>query len=442
MPAIAKRAVRRAGRPRNPPDPLIAERIRTLREAAGLTQAEVAGADFSKGFISLLETTRTGLSLRAARVLASRFGISVDELLRRERSGTDREQESALARAEAELAAGRAADAAATLAGIRRFDPALRARALRVQGRTLLETDKAREAVPVLDEALRLFRQKGDREMAARMLFDLARAYARNEAHGEAANYALQCENALLAGDLIDASLEMSLLSFLAGVLVTLGDFTSADLRIERARRLAEDISEPRGVGNLYYHLAVLRQREGDPEAALRYALKALTAYEQLGVQAHVGSVWNTIGWIHVKRGRFAQAEEALATAERIAGESQDDRLASYVVQTKAELALARGRAGEAVQLARASIEHPHAATRARALSELLLAEALVKTPASLRDVEEAYAIAIQALTPFGPNLVARAHKSHFEALMARGREREAAAAAAAAFAAIRPTFA
>ncbi len=441
MPVIAKRGTRRVGRPPNPPDAAIAARIRALRSAAGLTQAELAGKDFSKGFISLLETARVGLSPRAAQVLAPRLRVPVDELARRGRPA-DKKLELALARAEADLAAGRYAEALHAASALHKAPPDLRGRALRVSGRALLESDRAGEAITTLDEALRLFRQHRDRELAARTLFDLARAHARVEAHGEAARYALECENALVAGDVVDASLEMRLLAFLAGVFVTLGDLTSADLRMERARRLAEDVAEPHGVGNLYYHLAVLRQRENDPEAALRYAIKAIEAYEQLGVRAYLGSVWNMIGWIHIKRGQFDRAKEALATAEHIAEEVHDDRLAAYVLQNQAQLELARGRASDAVRLADESISHPNASQRARALSLLVKAEALAKADADIADVNAAYQLAVQALEPFGANLSARAHRSHFAALVARGLVREATDAAEAAFTVLKPILA
>lgn len=63
-------------------DPAIGQKVRELRTARRLTQAQLAGPDFSKGFISLLETGRTRISLRAAHVLASRLGVAVADLLR------------------------------------------------------------------------------------------------------------------------------------------------------------------------------------------------------------------------------------------------------------------------------------------------------------------------------------------------------------------------
>lgn len=439
MPSAARRAVRKLGRPPNPPNPLLAARIRALREGAGMTQAALAGADFTKGFISLIETQRTGLSLRAARIIASRLSVSVDELLQPERATSQRKMDLAMARAEADLAAGRLDEAMTSSADAASSDRVdMRARYARLKGRVLLAKDRPTEAIPELAEALRLFRQAHVRDVAARTLFDLAQAYARSEAPGQAAAYGLECEQALSAGDLIDASLEMRLMAFLAGLFVTMGDRTSADVRIERARRLAEDVAEPHGVGNLYYNLAVLRQEEGDSESALRFALSALDAYERLGVQAHLGSVWNTIGWIHVQRRQFGKAKEALARAAALAKESGDRRLAAYVVQTQAESELARGDPAAALRLADASINDPHSSTRCRATSLLVKAQALAASGAKVSVVSAAFAEAASALEPFGRELVARAHRAHFEALMARNAP-EATAAAAAAFAALSP---
>jgi transcriptional regulator with XRE-family HTH domain len=65
---------------KGPIDPVLGNRIRALREAAGLTQGDLAGDDFTKGFISLVETGRTRMSLRAAEIFAKRLGIMPYEL--------------------------------------------------------------------------------------------------------------------------------------------------------------------------------------------------------------------------------------------------------------------------------------------------------------------------------------------------------------------------
>jgi len=74
-----KRVVRQ--RAKGPIDPRFGTRLRELRVAAGLTQAQLAGAEFSKGFISLVETARARASLRAAQILADRLGVPLAELI-------------------------------------------------------------------------------------------------------------------------------------------------------------------------------------------------------------------------------------------------------------------------------------------------------------------------------------------------------------------------
>jgi len=68
-------------RAKGPVDPRVGLRILALRKARALTQGQLAGSDFSKGFISLVETGRTRISLRAAEILAARLGTSASDLL-------------------------------------------------------------------------------------------------------------------------------------------------------------------------------------------------------------------------------------------------------------------------------------------------------------------------------------------------------------------------
>lgn len=66
---------------KGPIDPSVGLKVRELRTERKMTQAKLAGSDFSKGFISLLETGRTRISLRAAHILASRLGVDVSEFV-------------------------------------------------------------------------------------------------------------------------------------------------------------------------------------------------------------------------------------------------------------------------------------------------------------------------------------------------------------------------
>jgi tetratricopeptide (TPR) repeat protein len=420
--------------------PHVGQRIKSLRQARGLTQAELAGSDFTKGFISLVETRRSRISLRAAEIIAGRMNVAVADLV--EPISDDSERELLVLRAQAELSSGRTREALAlTQQAETGATGSLRARLQWIRGKAYLLEERSREAIRLLDEAVRAFHAANQRDFVARALFDLALAHARMEEQGEALHLALQSEAMINEGAVVDRTFELQVLSFLAGVLVNLGDFGAADLRTERAKAVAEDVSDPRAVASLYYNLAVTRQRQGDAEAALNYARRSLALHERVGDQAAIGSSWNTIGWVYIKRQQHTRAEDAFKHADAVAAETKDERLRAYVLQNRAELALSRGRFEDAMRLARESIDVPEASSRCRALSLLVYAQALGETKATDLAVAKAYDAAVAALEPHGRRLMVRALESEFAALTKRGRLKEANAAAGRAFELSQPTL-
>ncbi|MDQ3982501.1 MAG: helix-turn-helix domain-containing protein [Actinomycetota bacterium] len=58
----------------------VGRRLRELRRAAGLTQAELAGRRFSHAYVSVLEAGRREPSRAAVDYFAQRLGVSVEEL--------------------------------------------------------------------------------------------------------------------------------------------------------------------------------------------------------------------------------------------------------------------------------------------------------------------------------------------------------------------------
>src|SRR6185503_16887603 len=114
MPTRTRRRVVRQ-RAKGPIDPSFGERLRALRVQRSLTQAQLAGSDFTKAFISHIEHGRTRVSLRAAGILANRLGVDVRQLMA-PAGDSDLHQELALVLAESQLAGG---DAAAALESLR-----------------------------------------------------------------------------------------------------------------------------------------------------------------------------------------------------------------------------------------------------------------------------------------------------------------------------------
>ena len=409
---------------KGPVDPGVGLKIRELRTARAMTQAALAGADFSKGFISLLETGRTRISLRAAHIFANRLGVEVTDLLAA--PTTDRQDiEFMLLRAEQELRAGHhkvAADIASTWT--RKSSGVLRARFQRLQARALIETTRSPDSVKLLDEALRAFRSLGAKDFVARTLFDMARAHGRLGAAGEAVNFALQAEHAIERGDVVDRTLELDIHQFLAAAYHTLGDTASAETRAERARAVAEDTAEPASVAKLYQALAMTRYEQGDKEAALVYARKSIDLFESVGMRTAVADTWVTLGWLFVQREQYGKASEALDRAEQLARELDLPRVAGHVTLNRGAIALARGDAAKARDLAEAAADADGPRLKSRAL--LLRAKAIAAIDAPVSQVRKAFEEAIAAHKDENAREQARAHQAYADALAARNQDRDA----------------
>lgn len=428
MPAATKprRVVRQKAK--GPVDPGVGQKIRELRTGRGMTQAALAGPDFSKGFISLLETGRTRISLRAAHIFANRLGVEVTDLLAA--PTTDRQDiEFMLLRAEQELRAGEhkvAADIASTWS--KKSTGVLRARFQRLQARAMIETTAAPETIKLLDEALRAFRALGAKDFVARTLFDLARAHGKLAAPGEAVNFALQAEHAVEGGDVIDRSLELEIHQLLAAMYHWLGDEASAAIRAERARALAEDVADPVAVARLYQSLSLTRFEQGDKEAAVAYARKAVDLFDTVGHRASAAGTWVTLGWLFIQREQYGKASEALDRAEQLATELDLPRVKGHVTLNRGAIALARGDAGKARDLAEAAADADGPRLRSRAL--LLRAKAIAAGDAPVSQVQKAFEAAIAAHKDENPREQARAHQAYADALAARNQDKDAYAQA------------
>ncbi len=425
MPSIRPRIVRQKAK--GPIDPAFGMRVRTLRQAQGLTQQALAGKDFTKGFISLVETGRSRVSLRAAEIIANRLGVPATDLLGP--LGDSRRQEVALLQIEGDLAAGRAEAALVRLKSVSRQGPlSFRARTYRLEGRALLALGRARDALGPLETAARLFREQGAKDAKVRALFDLATAHARLDHPGEALALALQCEAALQSGEIVDRTLELRVRSLLAIAFMRLGDAASADLQSERAASLAQDVVDPWALANLFSTLTVARQEQGDLDAALYYATKALDAMRVLEDGASFIAALNNLGWVYGQRGAHKRALETLDRAESMAEQRKLNGLRGMILASKAEVRLHAGQGDAAIELAEAAAGIAEASEQARGLALLIRAEAIAASDDSVARVKAAFARAIEMLRNEPTRIRARAHKSLGTYLSGHGRTTEALA--------------
>lgn len=424
---------------KGPVDPAFGDRLRSLRQARGLTQAALAADDFTTGFISLVETGRTRVSLRAAEILSRRLGVAVSELMVPSASAPAVELE--LLQSERALLSGDAAGALEAAERAQRRSKGLdKTRAARARGRALLKLGRAQEALAVFDNAAREFRASGKHDLAARSLLDMAYAYRELDAPGEALRVAVQCDTALQTAQVVDRTLELQVLLFLANAFVRMGDYAAANASAERALQVAKDVGEPTALAELYAGLAITRQSQGDSEAAVTYTARSMHLYEQLGRERAVAEAWNTAGWVAVHRREFRRAKDALDTADTLAARNAHGELAALIIATRAELALAQGKAEDAVRLAEQSIAHPRATPYARANASLICARALTATRTTLPRVIAAFEQALKANAGEPQARRAEVHEAYADALAARGQTQPAFEQSKKALALTRPT--
>ncbi len=382
------------------------------------------------------------MSLRAAEILAGRLGVNVAQLMSAAAPRGEREADLQLLRAEQLLASGEPGEATTLLGSIERgLQGSHRARAQHLRARALLAADQPRAAIDLLDQALRAYRTQGQHDSLARVLYDLATAHARLDQLGEALNLALQCERFLQSGELVDRQLELRVMSLIAALEVGLGDYSSADLRAQRAAAIAEDVADPRALATLYGSLALTRQEQGDLESALLYTRKSLELYERLQDERAIADVWNTLAWIYLRRRQFSRAEQALDRAEGFAKAQGRASLRAWVGGTRAELAVERGSFKEAVRLADASVATAAAGSRARAESLLIRAIAIARARRPVPEIRKAFDRALDAAKKQPRRLQAKAHRAYADALAARDQPKDAFAHAQRALTLLQPSL-
>lgn len=405
-----------------------------------MTQADVAGGEFTTAFISQLENGYSRLSLHAAQVISSRLGVTIADLLGEGPLST-KHQEVRLLEAEQELAAGNAKQASA-LAGEFKATGPLRARILRLRGRALFALDRPREALPVLHDAVSEFRATDQADMAARTLFDIALCHARLDESEEVILSALECERALRTGELVDRTMELRVRSTLAAAYVRRGDFEAGDLQAERAIALARDVSDREALSSLYASLARSEQDRGRLDPALRFWERSLGELEALGREHAVAETWNSVANLRLSRGQTREAQEALSRADELSSSLGHTRLRPWLDVTRARLHLAKKKYAEAHQLAGAVAADKQQSGRVRAEAQALVAEALAGQGAPFDRVRKAYeaALALAGREPAGTR--ARILRRYADALEDAGDPRGAARVLREALELVRPDHA
>jgi len=347
-----------SGSPNAVRSPLVADvgaRIRSLRTARGLTQAQVAEPQYTKAYISMLESGRTRASMKALEHIAAVLGVQPADLLGGSASPAVPQYD--LLEARRLIEQGRAAEAVAVLEtldeGLTPADQLVRLRSLAAAYNALGE---AKQAFPLIERAQRMAELLGDTAELVRVKAELAAAYAATFASADAIRIYRECVQACDDGLLNDPPFHFLRLADLATLLVQQRQPKQALPVFERALALAEQLSDRAAIGALYAGLAGSYRQQGDVERAIRYSRRSLQTFEELRSLDAIAATFDRVAVLHAENGNRERARECLGRGAAIAQENKRDGTLASIRTTEAEIA-AKTDPTEALELAQAALK-------------------------------------------------------------------------------------
>jgi len=166
-------------------------------------------------------------------------------------------------------------------------------------------------------------------------------------------------------------------------------------LRTTRIQRTLE--GDPVDPGSAHRLLGALAEAEGHLSEALEHLNTALVIFEQADHPRRIAHVSNDIGYVHIKKAEYEQAQAALRRAYSLAERIGDNPLIGVITSNRAELAALTGELEEAEKLYRESLVYAERMQDREYISwwNARLASVLK----DLNKVEEATACIIRALS-------------------------------------------
>jgi transcriptional regulator with XRE-family HTH domain len=374
----------------------VGARIRSLRTAKGLTQAQLADPLYTKAYISMLESGRTRASMKALEHIAGVLGVKPSDLLGGTSSPSAPQFEFLEARRLMEE--GRGGEALPILEsledGLTAADQLVRLRYLAIAYNA---TGKPKQAFPVIERAERMATLLDNSEEKIRIKAVLANAHHRTYAYDESIRLLKECITACDNGVVKDSGFHFRRLVELAMALTNSRDSRQALTMYEKAIELAEQFSDRPSLAALYAGMAKNFQNEGDLEAAIKYNTKSLQLYEELGLMSQVACTLDNAALLYADYGNRERARECLERAKALASETKRSGTLASVHVSEAEVVAkddadaGLAAAQEALKFAR-KVEQPDAQVRAL----MLIGELRMKTNpvAAKRSFQEASQLA------------------------------------------------
>jgi HTH-type transcriptional regulator, quorum sensing regulator NprR len=358
----------------------VGARIRSLRTARGLTQAQLAEPQYTKAYISMLESGRTRASMKALEHIAGRLGVQPSDLLGGNPSPAAPQYD--LLEARRLIEEGHPGEAIPLLEALEEgLTPADQLVRLRYLASANVAVGQAKQAFPLLERAQRMAELLEDQEELVRIKSVLAAAYAKTYAYEDAIRILRECVQACEEGIVSDPTFHFRRLADLAVHLTNQRRPKEALPVFERAIALSDQFSDRRSLGTMYAGLAKAHHLQGDVELAIRNNQRSLQIYEELSALDQVACTLDNIAVQYAEYGNRERARESLARGAKIAEDIKRDMTLASIKTTEAEIT-AKVNASEAIELAQEALKFSKRIGQvdAQVRAQILIGELRMKT--------------------------------------------------------------
>lgn len=380
-------------------------RVRALRLKNGLSQQELASADVSGSYISLIESGKRQPSQRALSQIADRLGTSVGYLATGVQDERRQCLQLTLAEAKLLLDDGDAAGARVKYQALTSAaDPEVAQAARWGVARSLEAGGDLERAAEAYEELLAAAVQEPAAESFLAVTTALCRCYhqggdlTRAVELGEAGLTRLRSYGLAVS----DAAVDMMLT--LAAAYLERGDLIRTRQLLTRIHAQVQELGTPRARGAAYWNAAVLASELGDAPEALRLAERAVGLFGEGDDERNLARLRNAYAGLLVRHDP-QRAQEAFDVL--ISARDSLTRLGSAVDVAYCETEIARalvllGRAAEAIETAIAALNRLEPGVRVEgARARAALAYALAAT-GDLDSARTEYLTAAAALESLG----------------------------------------
>jgi len=341
----------------------VGERVRALRTAARMTQAELAGGRFSKEYVSQVERGKTRPGAKTLDWLAAQLGTDRAFLQHGISTVDSVRAESLLERAEGLSEQHRYAEAvdgfkaAAAVAGLTSV-PSLAVRSLVGEAWAHSQQGEIDEALVLLEQARELADGPTFTDVErADVLYRIGVCRYKQSKIAEALALFRRALQLVARSGAGCEELRSDIHHWRSRCFRRQREWDAAREDIALALELAESIADRRRTADAYFQASLVAERQGNWLLARQHGERAKALFEELGDEANVGRLLNNLGGINHLLGNNNRAIELLGEAFERAVETGLTPDAGHVLCSLAEVHLAAGNLDQAEAEARKALD-------------------------------------------------------------------------------------